>query len=157
MEITLLPMKNNSFKLYFFAFILFSISCGKVKNFEFKKIESWNINEMGLSSNVFSTRVLFYNPNSFAIKLKHLEGNITIEGEDIGLCLSDTLIRIAAKQEFSLPIAIQLKTGALLLKGLTFLAKDSIRIKFNGFARVGRSGFFVNYKFDNESEVRTMF
>lgn len=136
---------------------MIGMSCKEVKDFEFRKIESWKINGLGLASNSISARLLFYNPNSFAVTLKHLEGDVAVEGNDLGQCVTDTFVRIKARQEFSLPVDIQLKTGALLLGGLAFLGKDSLLVKFKGFMRVGRSGLFVNYKFDSENKVAAKF
>lgn len=150
-------MKRNNSYFLFFIFILFLISCGKVQSFEFKKIESWKMEKLGFNSSILSARLLFYNPNTFTITLKHLEGNLTIEGRDVGLCFSDTLMRISPQKEFLLPIAVQLKTGSLLLNGFNFLTKDSILLKFNGFARVGRSGIFIKYKFNGENKVPVTF
>ncbi len=86
-----------------------------------------------------------------------MQGDVAVDGTDLGQCTSDTFVRIKSKQEFLLPVQIELKTGALLMGGLAFLGKDSLLVKFKGFMRVGRSGVFVNYKFDSESKVAAKF
>lgn len=146
-------MKMNFLYIILFVFILTIISCGKVKSFEFRKIESWVISGIGLESNTLSVRLLFYNPNTFPISLKHVEGDIALEGREMGFGFSDTLIHIAPQKEFSLPVDIRLKNGQLLLNGLDFLMKDSVYVQFKGFARVGRSSFFIKYKFDTENKI----
>lgn len=142
---------------YFILVSFLFAACGEVKDFEFKKIESWKINGLGLSSSTISARLLFYNPNSFTVTLKHMEGDVAVEGSDLGNCVSDTFVRIKSKQEFLLPVEIQLKTGALLMGGLAFLGKDSLQVKFKGYMRVGRGGIFVNYKFDSDNKVAAKF
>jgi len=149
-------MKNPLVLLIIVAAFALS-SCGKVKGFEFRKIESWKINGLGFNSSSLSAHILMYNPNSFPVTLKRVEGNVGVEGSDLGICISDTTIRIASHQEFLIPVDIQLKTGAALLGGLAFLGKDSVIVKFDGFARLGRAGVFVNYKFKGDSKVATNF
>jgi LEA14-like dessication related protein len=150
-------MKKTVAGACFLFFSLLFSACGEVKDFEFKKIESWKINGLGIGSSSISARLLFYNPNSFTVTLKQLQGDVAIDGTDLGQCISDTFVRIKSKQEFLLPVQIELKTGALLMSGLAFLGKDSLLVKFKGFMRVGRSGVFVNYKFDSESKVAAKF
>ncbi|MES2777260.1 MAG: hypothetical protein V4722_23990 [Bacteroidota bacterium] len=150
-------MKKIVAAFYLLILTVVLSACGEVKDFEFKKIESWKINGLGLASSSISARLLFYNPNSFTVTLKHMEGEVAVEGSDLGNCVSDTFVRIKSREEFTLPVEIQLKTGALLMGGLAFLGKDSLLVKFKGFMRVGRNGLFVNYKFDSENKVAAKF
>lgn len=155
--ITLQLMKKIAPGVWLLLLTIVFSGCSSVKDFEFKKIESWKLNGLGLGSSSISARLLFYNPNSFTVTLKHMEGDVAIDGSDLGQCVSDTFVKIKSKKEFSLPVNIQLKTGALLLGGLSFLSKDSMLVKFKGFMRVGRSGLFVNYKFDSENKIAAKF
>ena len=157
MKITLQPMQKTVVAFYFLISVFLLSSCAEVKDFEFRRIEDWKLNGLGLSSGSISARLLFFNPNHFTVTLKHLEGNVAVEGKDLGYCISDTFVRIPAEQAFLLPVNIELKTGAALLGGLAFLGKDSIMVKFNGYMRAGRGGIFINYKFDSESKVATKF
>ena len=147
---------KNKIVVVVFAGLMLS-ACGKVKDFQFKNIVSWRINSMGFNASSVAAELLFYNPNSFTVTFKHLEGNVAVEGKDFGYCTSDTTVKIKPRQNFILPALIQLKPAATLSAGLQLLTRDSIRIHFNGFARVGRSGFFINYKFDTETKVATSF
>jgi hypothetical protein len=148
-------MRNKVPALIFIAILL--TACGKVKDFQFKNIVSWRINTLGFNASSVAAELLFYNPNSFTVTFKHLEGNVAVEGKDFGYCTSDTTVKIAPMQNFILPVLIQLKPAATLSAGLQLISRDSVRIHFDGFARVGRSGFFINYKFDTETKVATKF
>ena len=148
-------MRNNRVAIIFVVMLL--TACGKVKDFQFKNIVSWRINSLGFSASSVAAELLFYNPNSFTVTFKHLEGNVDVEGKDFGYCTSDTTVRIEPMQNFILPVLIQLKPAATLSAGLQLITRDSVRIHFNGFARVGRSGFFINYKFDTETKIATSF
>jgi LEA14-like dessication related protein len=148
-------MKKNGVVIIFTAILL--SACSKVKDFQFKNIVSWRINSLGFNASSVAAELLFYNPNSFTVTFKHLEGNVALEGKDFGYCTSDTTVRIEPKQNFILPVLIQLKPVATLSAGLQLLGKDSVKIHFNGFAKVGRSGIFINYKFDTETKIATNF
>ena len=137
--------------------VLIGSSCKKTKDFEFKNIVSWRINNLNFSSGSVATELLFYNPNRFSLTFKHLEGNVALEGKDFGYCISDTTLKIGPEQNFILPVTVKLKSGATLSAGFALMTKDSVRIGFDGYARAGRSGIFINYKFKTESKVATSF
>jgi len=150
-------MKKTAFVWLLILSGVILTSCGKVKEFEFRRLESWNINGLGLDASSISARLVFFNPNTFTVTLKHFEGDVKLEGSDLGTCVADTTVKIAPGYEFILPVNIQLKTGAALMGGLALLGKDSVIVNFKGYARVGRSGFFINYKFDTQNKVSTKF
>lgn len=137
--------------------IVAGTSCKKTQDFQFKNIVSWKINNLNFSSGNIAAELLFYNPNRFALTFKHLEGNVALEGKDFGYCTSDTTLKIAPEQNFILPVVINLKSGATLAAGFALMTKDSVRVGFDGYARAGRSGIFINYKFKAESKVATSF
>lgn len=132
-------------------------SCKKVKEFQFKNIVSWRINNLNFTNGSVAAELLFYNPNRFTVTFKHLEGSVALEGKDFGYCTSDTTLKIGPEQNFILPVVVNLKSTATLSAGLALMTKDSVRIGFDGAARVGRSGIFINYKFKAESKVATAF
>jgi LEA14-like dessication related protein len=135
--------------------LLVLASCRKVKDFQFKNIVSWRISGLSLSSGSISAELLFYNPNRFAVTFKHLEGNVALEGKDFGTCTSDTTLRIGPTQNFILPVIVNLKPTATLSAGFALLSQDSVRVGFKGVTRVGRSGIFINYKFNADTKVAT--
>ncbi len=132
-------------------------SCKKVKEFQFKNIVSWRINNLNFTNGSVAAELLFYNPNSFTVTFKHLEGSVALEGKDFGTCTSDTTLKIGPEQNFILPVVVNLKSAATLSAGFALMTKDSVRIGFDGYARAGRSGIFINYKFKAESKVATSF
>lgn len=137
--------------------VIATSSCKKVKDFQFKSISSWKINSLDFNKGSVAADLLFYNPNSFTVTFKHLEGNVALEGKDFGFCTSDTTLKIGPEQNFILPVVVNLKPSATLSAGFSLLSKDSVRVGFDGFARVGRSGVFINYKFKAETKVATSF
>jgi hypothetical protein len=150
-------MKQFTFLGLMAIIMLAGTSCKKVKDFQFKSIASWRINSLNFDKGSVNADLLFYNPNRFTVTFKHLEGNVALEGKDFGYCTSDTSLKIGPEQNFILPVVVNLKPAATITAGLALLGKDSIRVGFDGFARVGRSGIFINYKFKAESKVATSF
>lgn len=131
--------------------------CKKVKDFQFKNIASWKIRSLDLNKGSVDAELLFYNPNRFAVTFKHLEGNVALEGKDFGYCTSDTSLKIEPEQNFILPVTVNVKPSAALSAGFLLLSQDSVNVGFDGVARVGRSGIFINYKLKAQTKVATNF
>ena len=150
--------KIQKFNLFFAALLLCVLaSCGKTKDFEFRRIQSLDLHDISFMKSSISGRLLFYNPNRYGVTLKHLESEVTVDGNKLGTCTSDSTIRIKSREEFSVPVVIHFTTAAAIFGGLNFLTKDSVHVRFQGSMHVGRAGIFINYKFDNTSKVSTKF
>lgn len=145
-------------RVCFLLIIIFLLqSCSKLKEFEFKNVESWQIENVGiLSSNILS-QLRLHNPNKFTLSLKHIEGNVFIENIDQGFIFLDTTIKIPSQQDFVLPIQLHLKTANVLMNVFNYLNGDSVLIKLEGKMKVGRSGLFITYPFNNSIKIPKAF
>ena len=125
------------------AFFLFS--CGSVKEPDFKSIENVRISKFGLNESTLSLDLRYFNPNKFRVKLQNAEGDAWIENNFLGHFSMDTLIKIPANGEFSLPVKLQVDMGKIFKNSLVaFLAKEVV-IKVEGKARLGKGFVFINY------------
>lgn len=156
LELYFAPMKKL-LSIFLLVAVVAGTGCKKVKDFQFKNIASWKISSLDLNKGSVDAELLFYNPNRFTVTFQHLEGNVALEGKDFGYCTSDTSLKIGPEQNFILPVTVTVKPTAALSAGFSLLSKDSVRVGFDGMARVGRSGFFINYKFKAETKVATAF
>ena len=133
--------------------VLLLQSCDKLKEFEFRNVESWQVQNMGISSSNILSQLRLHNPNKFTLTLKHIEGNVFMENIDQGSIFLDTTIRIPSQQDFILPLQLQLKTANILMNAFNYFMGDSVLIKLKGRMKVGHSGFFIRYPFDNEIKI----
>lgn len=148
--------KKTAF-LYFITIICILSSCGKTKDFEFRRIESLDLHDISFTKSSIGGRLVFNNPNHFGVTLKHLESEVTVDGNKLGTCTADSTIRIKANEEFSVPVVIHFTSIAAIMGAMNILTKDSVLVRFVGSMKVGRVGVFINYKFDNTNRISTKF
>lgn len=151
-------MKNNKKSIiYIIAIVCILTSCGKTKDFEFKRIESLDLHDISFTNSSVGGRLLFHNPNRFGVTLKSLASDVTVDGNKLGTCNADSTIHIKSNDDFSVPVVIHFTSVAAIMGAMNILTKDSVTVRFTGSMKVGRVGVFINYKFDNLNKVSTKF
>lgn len=151
-------MKNRRTDfLYLIAILFILTSCGKTKDFEFRRIEGLDLHHVSFTKSSLGGRLIFNNPNNFGVTLKHLQSDVTVDGSKLGTCTADSTIRIKGNEEFSVPVVIHFTSIAAIMGAMNILTKDSVLVRFTGTMKVGRVGVFINYKFDNLNKISTKF
>lgn len=130
----------------FYLFLsLFWVSCGSVKEPDFKSIQNVRISKFGMNESSLTIDLYYFNPNRSRLKLKSADGDAWIENNYLGHFTIDSLIHIPANGDFILPVKLQIDMRKLFKNSLlTFLAKEVV-IKMEGTARVGKGFIFINY------------
>ncbi len=134
--------------LFFFLCLapaLFFISCGQVKEPDFKDIENVHITTLGLAKSSLTLDLHYFNPNKFRVKLKSAEGDAWIENNFLGHFSMDTLIHIPANGDFRLPVKLQVDMSKLLKNSLVALLAKEVTVKVEGKARLGKGLIYINY------------
>ena len=144
----------------FYLFLpLFLLSCGSVKEPDFKAIENVRVSKLGFNQSSLSLDLSYFNPNKFRIKLKNAEGDAWIDNNFLGHFTVDTLIHIPANGDFKLPVKLQIDMSKFFKNYLlTFLAKE-VTIKVAGRARVGKGFIFINYpiRYEGKQNLEELF
>lgn len=132
---------------YYFYFILacFSLSCGQLKEPDFKEIENVKITKFGLTESSLTLDLRYFNNNKFRMKLKNAEGDAWLENNFLGHFTMDTMIHIPAKGDFRLPIKLKVDMGKILKNSLLTLLAKEVKIRVEGKARVGKGLIYINY------------
>lgn len=124
---------------------LLFLSCGQIKEPDFRSIENVRVSKFGLNNSSLTLDLHYFNPNNFRLKLKHAEGDAWIENSYIGHFTIDTLVQVPAQGDFVLPVKLRVDMSKVLKNSLVaFLAKEAT-IKVEGRARVGKGPLFINY------------
>lgn len=140
--------------LFYFTSAFFLLSCGQVKEPDFKKIENIRVSKMGLRESSLTLDLCYFNPNNIRIKLKSAEGDAWIENNFIGHFIIDSLIQIPANGDFRLPVKLKVDMSKVLKNSLiALLAKETI-IKVEGKARVGKGFVYINYPIRYEGKQK---
>lgn len=129
--------------IYFLFFAVLLSSCvGKLKEPELIDVDNIKLGGAG-KLNSLSGDVRLFNPNKQNLSFK--SGNLDIYVEDrlLGKTVLDSLIKVPKLDTFLIPVKIDLQTNNLLSNALSFAFKDSLKVRFEGKVKVGRSGMYI--------------
>lgn len=105
------------FRLILFAFgFCILISC-KYTSPEFRRLETWKVNNVSASEVVLTNDAIFFNPNNYGrVHLKKLNLDIYANNKKIGYVenIDNSKVNINASSEFSIPFSVTLKTLNLI-------------------------------------------
>jgi hypothetical protein len=108
---------------------------------EFKRMEGWKIEKVGLKEIILNNQVVMYNPNKIGcIKLKEVYFDVFVDNAKIG-AISQAIqaVDIKKKSEFKIPLRIIIKpTGGVFdnLRSLVGFFTKKVRITYEGHVRI---------------------
>lgn len=135
------------------AMMTLAVACVPRKDIEFRDIS--NI-RLSLSGPKVTGDVLLYNPNGMAMKLKHADIDITIDGKSVGKLSQDREMRIEPRSEFTVPVEIALSlkdVGLFSTLGNIFSGKG-LALRFTGSIKVAVHGITMNIPVDHVEQVK---
>lgn len=137
-----MPILLRSATLLFSLFL--SLFPGQLfKDPEFVEARAFQIHSLGLQSSTVSFDLVYYNPNNFGLQLKNADVDVFVDDRLMGHSLIDTLINIAARDSFALPVKMDVEMKNLFPNALAMLTKSEVELAVKGKARIGKNGFFV--------------
>jgi hypothetical protein len=145
-------LSRTSTLLYLLIITLILTSCNAIKPLEFRACKSWKLNT-GFSASTLQADLIFFNPNRAGVMLDQVELEIMLDGRNLGKVSQNVQMRIPGKQEFTLPINVQLDMKNLLGNALSGLLKQKINLRSIGKVRVVKAGIHVWIPVDITSEV----
>jgi len=132
-------------KILFWTILVFGFaSCKQPEIPEYQAFENFTIGKIGLSETVVSADLKYYNPNSYALKLKHADLDVSINHQPVGKSVLDTLITIPKKDTFYLPVSMKVNVKQLFNNALSLLLNNEIDVKVTGTVKLGKSGVYFN-------------
>jgi hypothetical protein len=132
--------------------IFFAVSCGQLKEPEFKGIENVRTNRLGFKNSTLSLSLLYFNPNKTGLKLKNADGKVWIDGDFLGNFIIDSIVQIMPKADFRLPVELDIDMKNIFKNSIMAFLKNEVILKISGMARVGKAGFYINYPVDYEGK-----
>jgi len=124
--------------------ILALSSCHKMKEPEPRGIEDLRISRLGLKSSELQLRLLYYNPNHSGVTLKNASGDAWIDSEYAGHFSIDSMVRIHARDDFSLPVSLQLEMNQVLKTSSAILFGKVVDLRLEGNAKIRKGGISFN-------------
>ena len=97
-----------------------------------------HLDKTDMQGSLVSANVKFYNPNSFGLKLKRIDMDISLNGKLANHFLLDSTIAIQKKDTFYIPVSIKLDLKNLLSNALQLFMSKQVKITLEGKAKLKR-------------------
>ncbi len=133
--------------LSLFIIILLN-SCGGIKDLEFKEYKNFKLEKAGFSKSTITVDLVYYNPNTFGLELKNTDLDIFINDNLLGHSAQEVQVQIPKKQQFTLPLKIDVDMKNILKNSLTTLLSKEVTIKATGKIKVGKANIYKTLPFE---------
>ena len=142
-------MKIINLSLYILILSVF-LSCSAPKMLEYKEYQNFKIASAGFTNTKVGLDLIYYNPNNFGLQLRRVDLDIFIDNNLLGHTVLDTLIQIPRKNNFTLPVSVDIDMKNAFKNSLTTLLGKEVTVKATGRLKVGKANIFmsvpVNYE-----------
>ncbi|MET0243342.1 MAG: LEA type 2 family protein, partial [Flavitalea sp.] len=131
-------------------------ACAKPKDLEYVDFKNLKVLKWGFKESTVGMDIDFYNPNKSRLQLKRADVDVYINNTYLGKSTLDSLVRIPARDTFSLPVTMKVATGGALTNILKIVSDSSVLIRMEGSASFGKGGIFVNYpiKYEGKQQIK---
>lgn len=140
-----------------FASLLLLGSCTKPVAPEYRRIENFSIQSVGLDTSVLGMNLVYFNPNNFGVSLRKIDCEIYMNKVYVGKFLLDTFIGIDKRAEFVIPSKVKVGMKTLYRNGLAMLINPEVLIEARGNTRVGKGGIFFNVPVNYSGKHKLLF
>jgi LEA14-like dessication related protein len=128
--------------------LFFLNSCQGIKDLEFKEYKNFKLEKAGFSKSTITVDLVYYNPNTFGLELKNTDLDIFINDNLLGHSVQDVQVHIPKKQQFTLPLKIDVDMKNILKNSLTTLLSKEVTIKATGKIKVGKANIYKTLPFE---------
>ncbi|AEV97548.1 Water Stress and Hypersensitive response domain-containing protein [Niastella koreensis GR20-10] len=138
---------------------LLAVSCAKPTGFNYLGVRNFKVMKFGLKESTVGADAEFYNPNKFPVTMKSGSVDVYVNNNFFGKTTIDSSIQVPKKDTFLLPVVLKVDMSASAMQLIQTLAtgSDSVKIKLDGSAKIGRSGIFINYPIRYEGMQKIKF
>ena len=139
-------MKN--IRLFIFLLLAYPAilsSCRSPKDLEFREFKNLALENVGFSAAKLKVDVVYYNPNNFGLELNRTDLDIFVDSSFLGHSAQDVQVKVPRREQFSIPLVIDLDMKNLLKNGITALLNKEVNIKVVGRVKVGKAGVFKSF------------
>ena len=143
-----------------FVFIVLTnllISCSTPKELEYREFKNLTVEKIGFSSTALKMDLIYYNPNNFGLELNRTDLDIFINNNYLGRTSQEYQVSIPKREEFAIPIKIDVDMKNLLKNGLTTFLSNEVMVKVTGTIRVGKLNVFKNFTVNYEGKQQFSF
>ncbi len=125
--------------------ILFLSSCHAPKDLVFKEFKNLKLDQMNFSGAILNVDLVYYNPNNFGLSLSRTDLDIFVDSTFLGHSTQDIQVAIPKRNNFTVPLKINLDMKNILKNGLTSLVNKQVSVKVLGSVKVGKAGIYKSF------------
>ena len=135
--------------------VLIFVGCAKVKEPEFKRLESFKVKKLGLQEITIGFAVTYFNPNKFGLGVKDAEADIYLDSVFLGKFTQDADISVKETSDFSIPLSGTIPMQKALQLNLQDIGKREILVRADGAVKVVKAGITVRkpFKFEGRHKL----
>lgn len=130
---------------------LWLISCSTPKELEYRDFKNFTIDKVGFSATAIKMDLVYYNPNNFGLQLKSTDLDIFLNNSYLGHTIQEQLVSIPRREEFAIPVKIDVDMKNFLKNGLATLLSNEVMVKVTGTIKVGKGSVFKSFPVNYES------
>ncbi|XVJ65908.1 MAG: LEA type 2 family protein [Lacibacter sp.] len=130
--------------------LIFIASCNTFQTPEYREFKNFHVQSLGFSETMVTMDLIYYNPNRFGFQVKRTEADVYVDGVYLGRAISDTLIRVAKRSDFLIPMQIKTDMKNLYKNAWSAVANKTVLIKANGFITAGVAGIYKTVPLEYE-------
>ena len=135
--------RKTTLPLLLLLLSILPLACSTPKALEYRTYKNFTIEKLGFSSSAVKLELVYFNPNNYGIELNSTDVDIFVNDTYLGHSAQDYQTSIPKKEEFSIPLKIDVDMRNLLKNGLTTLLRHKVTVKITGSIKVGKSNVFM--------------
>ena len=135
--------RKTTLPLLLLLLSLLSLGCSTPKALEYRTFKNFTIEKLGFSSTAVKLDLIYFNPNNYGIELKTTDIDIFVNDNYLGHSMQDYQITIPKKDEFSIPLKIDVDMRNILKNGLNTFLRNEVTVKITGRIKVGKANVFM--------------
>jgi len=147
------PYLNIHYLLLLFVPLIFT-SCGPPKALEYREFRNFTIEKIGYTNTSVKMDIVYFNPNNYGLQLKRTDLDVYVNDIYLGHTSQEYQITIPRKDEFSVPVIIDVDMKNLFKNGLNTIFKSEVMVKLTGSVKVGKANVFISFPVNYE-ELQT--
>jgi len=155
-----LNLRQNNLNVYrlpslLLLIFIFTLSCNSFKIPEYKEFQNLRLESIGLNETTVYMELLYNNPNRIGFRVSHTEADVYVDDVYLGRAFSDTLIKVARKSDFVIPLRIKTDMKNVFKNAWSALSSREVTVRASGVITAGVGGLYktIPLAYEGKHEV----
>ncbi len=127
---------------------IFMTSCREPKDLVFKDFQNLRLEKLGFAGALLKVDLVYYNPNNIGLELNRTDLDVYVDSSLLGHSSQEVQIAIPKRDNFTIPLSIDLDMKNLLKNGLMAMFNKEINVRLLGKVKVGKAGVYKTFNVD---------